>query len=150
MSNTAFLFPGQGAQTVGMGQSLYAALPAAAKLYDTAGENVSAPEDRLLWVGDSSASSGAAFLRGDANQDGFSDLSDTVVILEYLYGKKECFRGCSDAYDVNDDGSLDIGDVVYILQFLYAGGVQPPPPFPDPGEDPTEDDLLCAEYVVRN
>ena len=38
MSNTAFLFPGQGAQTVGMGQSLYAALPAAAKLYDTAGE----------------------------------------------------------------------------------------------------------------
>ena len=38
MSNTAFLFPGQGAQTVGMGQALYDALSEARTLYDTAGE----------------------------------------------------------------------------------------------------------------
>jgi [acyl-carrier-protein] S-malonyltransferase len=36
MSKIAFLFPGQGAQTVGMGQSLYESLPAARALYDRA------------------------------------------------------------------------------------------------------------------
>jgi [acyl-carrier-protein] S-malonyltransferase len=38
MSKTAFLFPGQGAQFVGMGRRLAEALPAVRKLYDRAGE----------------------------------------------------------------------------------------------------------------
>ena len=38
MSKIAFLFPGQGAQTVGMGQQLYETLPAARALYDRARE----------------------------------------------------------------------------------------------------------------
>jgi [acyl-carrier-protein] S-malonyltransferase len=36
MSRIAFLFPGQGAQTVGMGRQLYDSLPAARQLYDEA------------------------------------------------------------------------------------------------------------------
>ncbi|MGE0605720.1 MAG: ACP S-malonyltransferase [Pirellulales bacterium] len=36
MGKTAFLFPGQGAQTVGMGRTLYDTLPAARQLYDQA------------------------------------------------------------------------------------------------------------------
>jgi [acyl-carrier-protein] S-malonyltransferase len=38
VSKTAFLFPGQGAQFVGMGRRLAEVLPAARKLYDRAGE----------------------------------------------------------------------------------------------------------------
>jgi [acyl-carrier-protein] S-malonyltransferase len=38
VSKIAFLFPGQGAQTVGMGRQAAEALPAARKLYDSAGE----------------------------------------------------------------------------------------------------------------
>lgn len=38
MSKTAFLFPGQGAQFVGMGRRLADTLPAARKLFDRAGE----------------------------------------------------------------------------------------------------------------
>ncbi|MGI9430095.1 MAG: ACP S-malonyltransferase, partial [Bythopirellula sp.] len=38
MSKTAFLFPGQGAQTVGMGAALAAALPAARALFDRAAD----------------------------------------------------------------------------------------------------------------
>ncbi|MBV8228651.1 MAG: ACP S-malonyltransferase, partial [Planctomycetaceae bacterium] len=34
----AFLFPGQGAQSVGMGRALYDELPAARALFDRAGE----------------------------------------------------------------------------------------------------------------
>src|SRR5688500_3866810 len=36
MSQTAFLFPGQGSQAVGMGQKLIAELPAARRLFDEA------------------------------------------------------------------------------------------------------------------
>lgn len=38
MSKTAFLFPGQGAQTVGMGRQLFDTLPAARKLFDEANQ----------------------------------------------------------------------------------------------------------------
>lgn len=38
MSKIAFLFPGQGAQTVGMGKSLYDSLPAAKEYFDQANE----------------------------------------------------------------------------------------------------------------
>jgi len=38
MSKTAFLFPGQGAQNVGMGKRLYESLPTARSLFDEAGQ----------------------------------------------------------------------------------------------------------------
>src|SRR5262245_49452790 len=38
MSKSAFLFPGQGAQSMGMGKQLYEGLPAARRLFDQASE----------------------------------------------------------------------------------------------------------------
>ena len=38
MTQAAFLFPGQGSQTVGMGQALYGTVPAARRLFDEAAE----------------------------------------------------------------------------------------------------------------
>lgn len=84
-----------------------------------------------------------SFLRADANDDGQTDLSDAIRTLNYL------FRGgldvsCLDAADANDDGAVDISDAVYTLGYLFAGTAAPPPPFPDCGVDPTEDDLPTA------
>ena len=38
LSKTAFLFPGQGAQAVGMGREIYDSVPAAKELFDRAGD----------------------------------------------------------------------------------------------------------------
>ncbi len=81
------------------------------------------------------------FIRGDVNNDGGADISDAINILSYLFAQKPL--DCVDAADTNDDGQANIADVVYILAYLFAGGPEPPPPFPDPGQDPTADSLEC-------
>ena len=48
---SAFLFPGQGSQKVGMGQVLYAQSPAAQKLYDTADALLGWPLSQLCFAG---------------------------------------------------------------------------------------------------
>ncbi len=90
-----------------------------------------------------------AFIRGDANCDGRSDISDSVWTLNYLFGggSRPC---CGDSADVNDDGKVDISDPIRELNYLFQGGPAPPSPGPDLpcGVDPTNDDnderLPCA------
>jgi [acyl-carrier-protein] S-malonyltransferase len=51
MSRVAFVFPGQGSQSVGMGQALAAASPAAAAVFDAADAALGEPISRLAWQG---------------------------------------------------------------------------------------------------
>ena len=83
-----------------------------------------------------------SFIRGDANQDLSVDISDPIMVLDYLFGSTSVLP-CEDAADGNDDGDLNIADAVGILQHLFNNGGPLPAPFPDEGQDPTSDSLGC-------
>jgi [acyl-carrier-protein] S-malonyltransferase len=51
LSSIAYVFPGQGSQSVGMGKALADASPAAATVFATADEALGAPISRLAWEG---------------------------------------------------------------------------------------------------
>lgn len=51
MSGVAFVFPGQGSQSIGMGQALAAASPAAAAVFDAADGALGESISRLAWEG---------------------------------------------------------------------------------------------------
>ncbi|MBI4600958.1 MAG: chitobiase/beta-hexosaminidase C-terminal domain-containing protein, partial [Planctomycetes bacterium] len=85
-----------------------------------------------------------AFVRGEVNQDGTVDISDSVSVLFHL------FRGgfavpCRKAADADDSGTIDITDALYGLAYIFRGGPPPPPPSGGCGTDPTPDGLDCAE-----
>ncbi len=87
------------------------------------------------------------FRRGDCNNDGTMDISDSLFSLNYLFVEGSDTPTCDDACDVNDDGGMDISDGLYGLNALFVRGAPPPPPpVSRCGEDPTEDPLDCAEY----
>lgn len=85
---------------------------------------------------------GPVFLRGDTNEDSGVNLTDAVVILNFL------FRGagpiaCEDAADTDDNGQVNLTDAVYLLNHLFRGGPPLPSPYPAPGRDETSDELKC-------
>ncbi|MBI4601638.1 MAG: hypothetical protein HY721_06720 [Planctomycetes bacterium] len=85
----------------------------------------------------------AVFVRGAVNGDAAVDISDAVLLLSFLFlGSKG--PPCLDAGDVNDDGTRDISDPIHLLEHLFGGGPAPPAPFPEAGEDPTEDGVVCS------
>jgi len=95
-------------------------------------------------VGISPRSVRTAFLRGDANDDGTLGLSDAISTLLHLFSA-DFPLSCHDAADSNDDGRLDVSDAIQTISYLFLGANAPPPPFPDPGDDPTADELACYE-----
>lgn len=85
------------------------------------------------------------FQRGDCNADGGFNIADAIFLLGNLFSGGPDST-CVDACDANDDGSINIADAIFILGTLFSGGNNPPDPFGDCGEDPTADNLDCAEY----
>jgi subtilisin family serine protease len=79
------------------------------------------------------------FVRGDANLDGVTNVSDVVPILEYVFLAGELT--CRDAADANDDGRLNLSDAIELVIFLFRGGKVPEAPYPDAGLDLTPDAL---------
>lgn len=83
------------------------------------------------------------FLRGDSSRDGIRNITDAVVVLEYLFSGGPSF--CDDANDANDDGQMTVSDPSFLLNYLFLQGPPPPPPFELAGDDPTSDSLGCEE-----
>jgi len=87
-----------------------------------------------------------AFIRGDSNADGATDISDGVATLGFLF-QGDSALPCEDAADANDDGGVDLSDAVATFNFLFLGGAVPPDPGPaECGVDPTDDALGCDAF----
>ncbi len=82
------------------------------------------------------------FTRGDVDFNGELEITDVIVILHHLFGKKpmECpLVGKIDGIRE----PLSLTDPIYLLEFLFTGGLPPAPPFPECGTDPLADDAWC-------
>ena len=82
------------------------------------------------------------FVRGDVDGDGRVGSDDLIGLLIVLFigGSLDC----PDAADADDDGVVNFRDFLVSLIYLVQPGSYLPPPFPDPGLDPTPDDLFCC------
>lgn len=86
------------------------------------------------------------FRRGDGNDDGMTDVSDVIFVIQFVFGGGSA-PTCLDSADSNDDGVVDVSDAVSTLMALFVSGVPPLLPPLDCGPDPTPDlQLDCAAY----
>ncbi len=88
------------------------------------------------------------FRRGDADENGKTEITDAIALLGYLFLGSE--RPCEDASDADDDGHLNLTDALVVLKWLFQAGVEPPRPGPLLcGEDPTPDELGACSLGCR-
>ena len=94
------------------------------------------------------ASTETLFVRGDANNTGHLDISDAIFVVAHLF-RSGSPPPCRDAGDTNDDGSIGLTDPVFLLLYIFKAGELPPAPFPEPGTDPTADDLVNCKTTCQ-
>jgi PKD repeat protein len=82
------------------------------------------------------------FIRGDVDGSGVVEITDAIVLLNFLFLGGRAPR-CMDAADLSDAGRVDISGAISVLNYLFLGGAAPRVPFPNPGIDPTDDNLGC-------
>ncbi len=62
----------------------------------------------------------AITIPGDVNCDGVVDVTDVVMLLQYLAGSRTLTARQLEAADVNADGSVNVGDVTIIMEMTLA------------------------------
>jgi hypothetical protein len=67
--------------------------------------------------------------RCDTNADGKNDLSDAVLILNFLFVGVSKPPACLEALNCNGDGKLDLTDAILDLGWLFQGEKKPPEPY---------------------
>lgn len=67
----------------------------------------------------------ADFIRGDFNADSVVNISDAVMILNFLFLGLSNPPECLAAADNDADAVINITDPIYLLQFLFLGGLAP-------------------------
>ncbi|MEM7260490.1 MAG: hypothetical protein AAF488_00770 [Planctomycetota bacterium] len=115
--------------------------PPGSQLYTVVGTINSATTPPALCVAEIGPYS--AFVRGDTNLDFVLEISDAIELLSILFVPEVDSNGCDDTVDVDDNGTLEVTDAIVLLNFLFLSGPPPAAPYPDPGFDPTPDDMIC-------
>ena len=85
------------------------------------------------------------FRRGDTDADGAVNLTDALVIANFLFANGPS-PACTKSADVDDSGSLNLVDAVRLVAYLFRGGPSPTAPVEDCGPDPSEDRLTCQSF----
>jgi len=78
------------------------------------------------------------FRRGDTDGNGVYLLNDVQIIGDLISGARSEIYNL-DAADVNDDGLINASDMILLAEAIFNASGTIPPPFPDPGCDPTPD-----------
>ncbi len=89
------------------------------------------------------------FIRGDYDGSGQLLTNDPLMELQWIFGVPGATAPtCMDAADYSDDGGVLTNDPLMALQYIFGvpGSTPPPPPYPDCGIDPTEDELDCVSH----
>ncbi|MCZ6796233.1 MAG: hypothetical protein O7J95_21690, partial [Planctomycetota bacterium] len=96
---------------------------------------------------------GVNLVRGDADANGSINLTDGIVLLNFLF-LGAAAPACLDAADTDDSGGANptLTDAVIVFSWLFSGGPPPREPSPssptyaatDCGPDTTEDAMDCA------
>lgn len=60
-------------------------------------------------------------LRGDWNKDGFINISDVVLLLNYLYRQGDPPQPM-EIGNINCDGVIDVGDAIYLINYIFKSG----------------------------
>ena len=66
-------------------------------------------------------------------------------LLRHIFQEREAVS-CRKAADSNDDGRVNILDAIGIVSQLFRGRDALPVPFPECGDDATEDQLSCEAF----